>query len=79
MAITHESPLPVLNGQNGAAAHHNKPLIREPLKLEGHLDKHRSIKVTPILGTEFPDANVVEWMQAPNSEELIRELAITGQ
>ena len=76
MAITQDAP-PVLNGQNGAATH--KPLINEPLKLRGHLDNHKSFKVTPIIGTEFPDANVVEWLQAPNSDELIRDLAITSK
>ncbi|KAL8786747.1 MAG: hypothetical protein Q9195_008081 [Heterodermia aff. obscurata] len=74
MAIAQDVP-PVLNGQNGAAT--KKTLINEPLKLKGHLDKHKSFKVTPIVGTEFPDANVAEWLKAPNSDELIRDLAIT--
>lgn len=76
MAITQGVPS-VLNGQNGAAA--KKPLIHEPLKLAGHLDDHKSFKVTPIIGTEFPNAHVAEWLQAPNSDELIRELAIISR
>ena len=76
MAIA-KDVLPVLNGQNGAAT--RKTLINEPLKLEGHLDGHKSFKVTPIIGTEFPDAKVVDWLKAPNSDELIRDLAITGK
>ena len=76
MAIAQDVPR-VLNGQNGASTH--KPLINAPLKPRGHLDKHKSFKVTPIIGTEFPDANVVEWLKAPNSDELIRDLAITSK
>ncbi|KAM0240805.1 hypothetical protein ACHAP5_007840 [Fusarium lateritium] len=52
-------------------------LIREPLKLSGLLDGYESFNITPVIGTEFPDANVVEWIKADNSDELIRELAIT--
>ena len=76
MAITQNVPL-VLNGQNGAAT--KRSLINEPLKLKGHLDNHKSFKVTPIIGTEFPDANVVDWLKASNSDELIRDLAITSK
>lgn len=76
MTVTQDEPL-VLNGQNGAAT--KKPLINEPLKLKGYLSNHKSFKVTPIVGTEFPDANVVEWLKAPNSDELIRDLAITSR
>ena len=53
-----------------------KNLMREPLKLKGLLDKYKSFEVTPVIGKEFPDANVVEWMKAPNSDDLLRDLAI---
>lgn len=76
MAINEDVP-PVLNGQNGAAT--KKPLINEPLELKGNLDNHKSFRVTPIIGTEFPDANVVDWLKASNSDELIRDLAITSR
>ncbi|PSR82931.1 TfdA family taurine catabolism dioxygenase TauD [Coniella lustricola] len=49
----------------------------EPLKLSGALDSYKSFEVTPIIGREFPEANLVEWLNAPNSDELIRDLAIT--
>lgn len=52
--------------------------MREPLKLKGVLDNYKSFKSTPIIGTEFPDANLVEWMKASNSDELLRDLAITS-
>lgn len=54
-------------------------LIREPLALKGHLEKYKSFNVTPVIGTEFPDANVAEWIQAPNSDDLLRDLAITSK
>ena len=59
--------------QNG---HGQKNLMREPLKLKGLLDRYKSFEVTPAIGKEFPDANVAEWMKAPNSDELLRDLAI---
>lgn len=49
-----------------------------PLKLMGVLDQFKSFDVTPVIGKEFPDASLVEWLKAPNSDELIRDLAITG-
>ncbi|KAJ4983255.1 alpha-ketoglutarate-dependent sulfonate dioxygenase 4 [Stagonosporopsis vannaccii] len=50
---------------------------REPLKLKGVLDQYKSFDVTPIIGREFVDVNLKEWLEAPNSDELIRDLAIT--
>ncbi|KAH8879001.1 taurine catabolism dioxygenase [Thozetella sp. PMI_491] len=49
----------------------------EPLKLSGALDSFESFDVTPIIGKEFPKARLVEWLDAPNSDELLRDLAIT--
>lgn len=54
-------------------------LVREPLKLSGALDSYESFDVTPIIGREFPKANLVEWLDAPNADELIRDLAITSK
>jgi hypothetical protein len=52
---------------------------RQPLKLSGALDAFESFDVTPIIGKEFPTANLVEWLDAPNSDELLRDLAITSK
>ncbi|PQE20851.1 Taurine catabolism dioxygenase protein [Rutstroemia sp. NJR-2017a BBW] len=52
-------------------------LIKTPMKLTGALDKFESFDLTPVIGKEFPKANLAEWLQAPNSEELIRDLAVT--
>ena len=51
---------------------------KAPLKLKGALDQFKSFDVTPVIGKEFPDASLVDWLKAPNSDELIRDLAITG-
>ena len=50
---------------------------KEPLKYGGSLDGYRSFNVTPKSGREFPDAKLSEWMQAPNSDQLLRDLAVT--
>ncbi|MCJ1392265.1 hypothetical protein MMC18_005132 [Xylographa bjoerkii] len=36
----------------------------------------RSIICTPYIGTEFPEANLADWLRAPNSDELISQLAL---
>lgn len=51
---------------------------KAPLKLNGVLNQFKSFDVTPVIGKEFPDASLAEWLRAPNSDELIRDLAITG-
>ncbi|ETS81735.1 hypothetical protein PFICI_06737 [Pestalotiopsis fici W106-1] len=53
-----------------------KPL-RSPLQLRGVLDNFESFDVTPVIGREFPNASLKEWLEAPNSDELLRDLAIT--
>ncbi|KAL2259280.1 hypothetical protein VTK26DRAFT_7106 [Humicola hyalothermophila] len=63
-----EVEVPVITG---------KGAIVEPLKLTGALDSYESFDVTPVIGREFPTANLVEWLNAPNSDELLRDLAIT--
>ncbi|KAK2760209.1 hypothetical protein FQN54_002276 [Arachnomyces sp. PD_36] len=52
-------------------------LQKEPLKATGVLDQFDSFDVTPVIGREFTNANLKEWLRAPNSDELIRDLAIT--
>ncbi|CAD6448073.1 eda14812-2813-4715-ac65-231640b670a7 [Sclerotinia trifoliorum] len=47
------------------------------LKSTGVLDQFESFDVTPVIGREFPNVNLVEWLQAPNADELLRELALT--
>lgn len=55
-----------------------KSLQKKPLKLSGSLDSFESFDVTPIIGREFPTANLKEWLHSPNSDALLRDLAITS-
>ncbi|KAF2851520.1 taurine catabolism dioxygenase [Plenodomus tracheiphilus IPT5] len=50
---------------------------RKPLELKGVLDSFQSFDVTPVIGREFSNVNLKDWLRAPNSDELIRDLAIT--
>ncbi len=59
---------------NGGAAPHV-----QPLGLAGVLDAHEHVDLTPAIGREFPKARLVDWLKAPNSDELLRDLAITSQ
>ena len=52
---------------------------REPLKLSGALDGFKHFESTPVIGREYVDANLAEILRAPNSDELIRDLAITSK
>ncbi len=52
---------------------------REPLKLSGVLDQFTSFEVTPVIGKEFPNADLAKWLRAPNGDELLRDLAITSE
>ena len=52
---------------------------RELLKLAGALDSYEYFDVTPVIGREYPKANLVEFLDASNSDELLRDLAITSK
>ena len=58
------------------STHHSS--THPPLQLKGALQQFKSFDVTPVIGKEFPEANLAEWLKAPNSDELIRDLAITS-
>lgn len=50
--------------------------IREPLEYSGSLDSYARIEHTPIIGTEFPDLQVVDIL---DDDEKLRDLAIIGK
>lgn len=54
-----------------------EPKATDPLKPTGVLEQCEYIDLTPVIGREYPNANLVEWLQAPNADELLRELAYT--
>lgn len=68
------------NGQSGEIDELPKLEVnhREPLKLSGALDQFKAFDVTPVIGREFIDVDLAEWLRAPNSDELIRDLGITS-
>ncbi|KAK9774147.1 putative TauD/TfdA-like domain-containing protein [Seiridium cardinale] len=47
-----------------------------PFPDTGSLKAYKSIPVTPILGTEFKDVDVTEWLRAPNSDDILRDLSL---
>lgn len=51
---------------------------KNPLKLSGALDHFQSFDVTPVIGKEFVGVNLAKWLRAPNSDDLLRDLAITS-
>jgi hypothetical protein len=54
------------------------PTFPTPLKLSGVLDAYEHFDLTPTIGREFPKVNLVEFLSAPNSDELLRDVAITS-
>ncbi|KAK2024757.1 taurine catabolism dioxygenase [Colletotrichum zoysiae] len=60
--------------ENGSNGHHQH---REPLQLSGALDGVDFFDVTPCIGREYRNVDLSEWLNAPNSDELLRDLAIT--
>lgn len=54
-------------------------LAREPIKSSGSLDAFESFDVTPVIGREFPNANLKDFLRAPNSDDLLRDLALTSE
>lgn len=68
---------------NGANGHTNgttngaQKLRREPLKNSGSIDHLEYVDVTPIIGREYPTAKVKDILHAENSEQQLRDLAIT--
>lgn len=57
----------------------DQPRYPAPLKPSGALDKFTFEETTPIIGREYPTVNIVDdLLNAPNSDELVRDLAITS-
>jgi hypothetical protein len=48
------------------------------LKTSGSLDSYKHFDSTPAIGTEFPDAQLADWISSPNADVLLRDLAITS-
>jgi hypothetical protein len=68
--VESQAAVPVGSGKTNTA----KPWVKSTRVL----DQYKHFEVTPVIGREYLDANLVSWLQAPNSEELLRELALTS-
>jgi hypothetical protein len=51
---------------------------REPIKVKGVLEQFKYFDVTPCIGREYENVNLKDWLRDPNSDDLIRDLAITS-
>ncbi|KAK8109435.1 hypothetical protein PG999_007572 [Apiospora kogelbergensis] len=47
------------------------------MELSGCLNPYESLDITPVIGREFPKANLVDLMNDPKANDLLRDLAIT--
>ena len=50
-----------------------------PYDNTGTLDAFKQVHVTPCIGSEFKDVDVTEWLRAPNSDDFLRDLALTSE
>jgi len=75
--LPHSSEL--INGVSKISAVVNdNPYPRSPLSLAGVLDEFKQFDVTPVVGREFPEVQLVDWIAADDSDALLRDLAITS-
>ena len=67
-----QADIPIHTKNAGATT---KPWV----KATGILDQYEHFEVTPVIGREYPHVNLVNLLQAPNSDDLLRELALTSK
>lgn len=64
MVAAQETPSAALTGSS-----------RQPLRPTGILDEFHHVDLTPVIGREYPAASLVDWINAPDADELLKELA----
>jgi alpha-ketoglutarate-dependent taurine dioxygenase len=74
-AVTHDAGVQT-NGSTKATNGRSNG-IKLPLQSNGSLDGYNFHDLTPCIGRDFRSANLVDMMNAPNSDELLTELAYT--
>ncbi|CAO1623222.1 unnamed protein product [Sympodiomycopsis kandeliae] len=80
--IAVDSPAPIVTpvapaaSKANAAAAANGASFPRPLQLTGILDQYEFSESTPVIGREYPTLQAKELINAPNADELLRELAI---
>lgn len=50
-----------------------------PMEYSGSLDSYTHRDMTPVIGTEYEGLQVVDLLQASDSDRLIKDLAVTGK
>jgi hypothetical protein len=55
-----------------------RPRTTEPAVYSGSLDSYGHNDLTPSIGREFPNIQIKELLTSPDTDTLIRDLAITG-
>lgn len=77
-STTHPATGPAVatKAANGTATQASYP---RPLQLTGVLDKYAFNESTPVIGREYPTLQAKELLNAPNADELLRELAIISK
>lgn len=75
--VTSELPVHSLPTQDASAKTKSYPA---PLSFSGALDQFQYEDTTPVIGREFLDVNIVnDLLNADNSDERLRDLAITSK
>lgn len=65
----------VLGGEH---RHEALPRFVRPLEYAGLLDSYKQKDLTPVIGREYEGLQVEALLNAENSDDLIRDLAVTG-
>ncbi|KAM0752382.1 taurine catabolism dioxygenase [Meredithblackwellia eburnea MCA 4105] len=73
MSTTQTQTLPTESKEVGSVALRGSYI---PLKPTGALNKFKSFEVTPVIGREYPEVQLRDLLNAKDSDELLRELAI---
>lgn len=55
-----------------------RKISTKPLKSSGSIDAFKHFDSTPAIGREYPESQLAEWINSPNADTLLRDLAITS-
>jgi hypothetical protein len=74
-SVLSATPLPPIRGGHEKA----RPRVTQPLTYSGSLDSYEQHDSTPSIGREIPTLQIKKLLSSPESDTLIRDLAITGK
>lgn len=55
-----------------------RPRLTNPLVYSGSLDSYTHNDLTPVIGREYKGVQVADLLKASNSDQLIKDLAVTS-